>query len=52
MSIIAVIALAILAWISLAIRIALSVGRMISLRDRQRPDRTESATLVEAKSTD
>jgi hypothetical protein len=52
MSTIAVIVLVILAWIALAIRVALSVSRMISLRDRQRPDRAESATLVQGKSTD
>ena len=52
MSTIAVIALAILAWIALAIPVALCVGRMINLRDRQRPERTESAALAQDKSTD
>ncbi len=52
MSTIAVIVLAILAWIALAIPVALSVSRIINLRDRQRPDRTESATLAQDKSTD
>lgn len=49
MSTIAVIGLGILMWILLAIPIALFVARMIRLRDRQRPDRTEPGAPAEGK---
>ena len=38
MSTAAVIGLGVLAWILLSVLLALFVGRMIQLRDRQRPD--------------
>lgn len=41
MSTTAVIGLGVLVWVLLAILLALSVGQMIRLRDRQRPDRPE-----------
>jgi hypothetical protein len=47
MSTTVVIGLGILAWALVAILLALSVGRMIRLRDRQRPDSTEPRTLAE-----
>lgn len=46
----AVIGLGLLAWVLLAILLALFVGRMIRLRDRQRPDRTEPGAPAEDKS--
>lgn len=42
----AVIVLGILAWALTAILVALFVARMISLRDRQRPDGTEQGAPV------
>jgi hypothetical protein len=48
----AVISLGILAWVLLAILVALFVARMISLRDRQRPDRTEPEAPAEGRSAD
>jgi hypothetical protein len=42
MSMAAVIGLGVLAWLLFAILLALFVGRMIQLRDRQRPDRARS----------
>jgi hypothetical protein len=50
MSTTAVIGLGILAWAVLAILFALFVGRMIRLRDRQRPDWTESEVPAEGQS--
>jgi ornithine cyclodeaminase/alanine dehydrogenase-like protein (mu-crystallin family) len=50
MSTTAVIGLGILAWAVLAVLLALFVGRMIRIRDRQRPDRTES-NAAEGRST-
>jgi hypothetical protein len=44
MSTIAVIGFGLLVWVLLAIPLALFVARMITLRDRQRPDRTEPGT--------
>ena len=41
MSMVAVISLGMLVWFLLAILLALFVGRIIRLRDRQRPDRSE-----------
>lgn len=52
MSTIAVIGLGILAWVLLAIPLALFVARVIRLRDRQRPDRTEQGAPPEGKLTD
>jgi hypothetical protein len=52
MSTTAAIALGILAWVLLAILLALFVGRMIILRDRQRPDRTEPEGPAEGGSAD
>jgi hypothetical protein len=43
MSTTAVIGLGILAWVLLAILVALFIARLIRLRDRQRPDRTDPA---------
>lgn len=40
MSTAAVIGLGILAWVLLSLLLALFIGRMIQLRDRQRPDRS------------
>lgn len=37
----AVIGLGILVWVLLAVLVALFLARLISLRDRQRPDRTD-----------
>lgn len=51
MSTTAVIGLGILAWALLAILLALFVGRMIRLRDRQRPDWTKSETRAEDRPT-
>jgi hypothetical protein len=48
----AVIGLGILVWVLLAILLALFVGRITRLRDRQRPDRTESAPPAEGKLAD
>jgi hypothetical protein len=48
----AVIGLGILAWILMAIPLALFVGRMIRIRDRQRPDRTEPGAPAEGTSRD
>lgn len=45
----AVIGLGILAWGLLAVLVALFVGRMIRLRDEQRPDRTEQGAPVEGE---
>lgn len=45
MSTAAVIGLGVFAWILLSILLALFVGRMIQLRDRQRPDRSPPVTL-------
>lgn len=52
MSTTVVLGLGILAWVLLAVLLALSVGRMIRLRDRQRPDRTEQGAPVEGKADD
>ncbi|HKR50042.1 MAG TPA: hypothetical protein VJT72_10750 [Pseudonocardiaceae bacterium] len=52
MSTIAVIGLGILVWILLAIPLGLFVGRMIRLRDRQRPGRIEPGTSVESTAGD
>lgn len=52
MSTIAVIGLGILAWVLLAIPLALFVARMIRLRDRQRPDRIEPGAPAEGTSGD
>lgn len=52
MSTTAVIGLGILAWVLLAIPLALFVGRMIRLRDRQRPDQTEPGAPAEGTSRD
>ncbi|MGH4006571.1 MAG: hypothetical protein ACRDTH_00095 [Pseudonocardiaceae bacterium] len=52
MSTTAMIGLGLLAWVLLAIPLALFVGRMIRLRDRQRPDRTGPRTPAEGKSGD
>jgi hypothetical protein len=52
MSTIAVVGLGILAWVLLAIPLALFVARMIRLRDQQRPDRTEPGAPAEDKLTD
>lgn len=52
MSTVAVIGFGILAWILLAIPLALFVGRMIRLRDWQRPDRTEPGAPAEGTSAD
>ncbi|MGH3837009.1 MAG: hypothetical protein ACREX8_19575 [Gammaproteobacteria bacterium] len=51
MSTIAVIGLGILAWVLLAIPLALFVARMIRLRDRQRPDGTEPGAPAQGTST-
>ncbi|MGH3926777.1 MAG: hypothetical protein ACRDS9_27230 [Pseudonocardiaceae bacterium] len=51
MSTTAVIGLGILAWAVLAIPLALFVGRMIRLRDRQRPDWPGSEAPAEDSST-
>lgn len=51
MSTTAVIGLGILAWAVLAILLALFVGRMIRLRDRQRPDWTDSEARAEGRPT-
>ena len=45
MSTAAMIGLGVLAWILLSILLALFVGRMIQLRDRQRPDRSPPVDL-------
>ncbi len=50
MSTTAMIGLGILAWVLLAILLALFVGRMIRLRDRQRPDRTEPGAPAQGTS--
>lgn len=50
MSTTAVIGLGVLVWVLLAILLALAVGRMIRLRDRQRPDRTEPDAPTEGRS--
>lgn len=42
MSTATVIGLGILVWVLLAIMLSLFIGRMIKLRDRQYPDRTEN----------
>ncbi len=52
MSTTAVIGLGILAWILLAIQVALFVARAIRLRDRQRPDRTGPSAPAEGESGD
>lgn len=52
MSTTVVIGLGILAWVLLAIPLALFVGRMIRLRDRQGSDRTEPGAPAEGKSRD
>ncbi|MGH3753401.1 MAG: hypothetical protein ACRDRP_12005 [Pseudonocardiaceae bacterium] len=52
MSTTAVIGLGIFAWVLVAILLALFAGRMIRLRDRQRPDRTEPVAPVEPGSGD
>ena len=44
MSMTAVIGLGLLAWVLLAILVALAVARMIRIRDRQRLDRTDPAS--------
>lgn len=44
MSTAAMIGLGIVAWVLLSVLLALFVGRMIQLRDRQRPDRTPPVT--------
>ncbi|MGH4009568.1 MAG: hypothetical protein ACRDTH_15695 [Pseudonocardiaceae bacterium] len=49
MSTTAVIGFGILAWVLLAIPVALFVARMIKLRDRQRPDRIEPGTPAKCK---
>lgn len=46
MSMVAMIGLGMLAWFLLSILLALFVGRLIRLRDQQRPDRGESAAPV------
>ena len=51
MSTTAVIGLGVLVWVLLAILLAFFVGRMIRLRDRQRPDRTEPDAPAEGTST-
>ncbi|HSL07893.1 MAG TPA: hypothetical protein VK887_07925 [Pseudonocardiaceae bacterium] len=48
----AVIGIGILAWVLMAIPLALFVGRMIRMRDRQRPDRTEPGAAAEGRSRD
>jgi hypothetical protein len=48
----AVIGLGILVWILMAIPLALFVGRMIRMRDRQRPDRTEPGVSAQGTSRD
>lgn len=50
MSTTAVIGLVIAAWILSATLLALLVGRMIRLRHRQRPHRTEPGVLAEGQS--
>src|SRR5918997_1466795 len=50
MSTTAVIGLGVLIWVLLAILLALFVGRMIRLRDRQRPGRTEPDAPAEGTS--
>lgn len=52
MSMIAVIGLGILAWVLVAIPLALFVGRMIMLRERQRPHRTEPEAPAESTLAD
>ena len=52
MSTTAVIGLGLLAWVLLAVPLALFVGRMIRLRDRQRPDPTGPRTPAESKPGD
>jgi hypothetical protein len=52
MSTIAVIALGSLAWVLLAMLLALFMGRMTRLRDSQRSDRSEPARPVEHGSGD
>lgn len=52
MSTTVVIGLGTLAWVLLAILLALSVGRMIRLRDRQRPDPAKLGTPAEGKPGD
>ncbi|MFN2495219.1 MAG: hypothetical protein ABR608_04835 [Pseudonocardiaceae bacterium] len=47
MNTVAVIGLGVLAWVLLATLLALFLGRMIQLRDRQRPDRTEPGASEE-----
>lgn len=47
-----VIGLGILAWVLMAILLALFVGRVIRLRERQRPDRTEPGPPAKRKSDD
>ena len=48
----AVIGIGILAWVVMAIPLALFVGRMIRMRDRQRPDWTEPGAPAEGTSRD
>jgi hypothetical protein len=45
----AVIGIGILVWVLMAIPLALFVARMIKLRDRQRPGRTEPRASAEGK---
>lgn len=52
MSTTAVIGLGILAWILLAILLAVLMGPLIRLRDRPHPDRTEPGVLAKAQSVD
>ena len=52
MSTTAVIGLVILAWILLASSLALLVGRMIRLRHRQCPDRSDVGALTKGQSVD
>jgi hypothetical protein len=51
MSTTAVIGFGILAWILVAILVALGVARVIKLRDRQRPNPVEPATPVQGDSS-
>jgi hypothetical protein len=48
----AVIGIGILAWVLMAIPLALFVGRMIRMRDRQHPDPTEPGAPAEGMSRD
>jgi hypothetical protein len=52
MSMLVVIGFGILVWVLLAILLALFVGRMIRLRDRQLPGQAESGTSSEGKLVD